>query len=79
MVLWQNSVLMELMLYGSLGSSHRPVQFRKSDRQHGQTHNFFVKEKSEQHGHPKTEKAHLGGCFKHFSFSPLPGEMIQFD
>ena len=29
----------------------------------------------------KGEKAHerLGGGFKHFLFSPLPGEMIQFD
>ena len=22
---------------------------------------------------------YLGGCFKYFLFSPLPGEMIQFD
>ena len=28
---------------------------------------------------PDLEKGKLGGGFKHFFFSPLPGEMIQFD
>ncbi len=26
-----------------------------------------------------SEMGYLGGGFKHFLFSPLPGEMIQFD
>ena len=28
---------------------------------------------------PEWKKRVLGGGFKHFLFSPLPGEMIQFD
>ncbi len=27
----------------------------------------------------KMDDSHLGGGFKHFLLSPLPGEMIQFD
>ena len=32
-----------------------------------------------QHHWKKTRQANLGGGFKYFLFSPLPGEMIQFD
>ena len=60
----------------NLGENHREIQFLESQLLSPPAPEVFPEKRKNG---PKGPKSRLGGGFKYFLFSPLFGEMIQFD